>query len=92
MLDIQSEQLVSLTAATQLLPRRRKGLRPHVATLYRWSQRGCRGVILETVQVGGTRCTSLEALQRFCNRLSTGASGPAHADDTKQTERSDSHE
>ena len=31
---------------------------------------GCRGVVLETIQVGGTRCTSREALQRFFENLS----------------------
>jgi hypothetical protein len=60
-----SENLVSLTEATKLLPRRRKGKRPNVVTVYRWSTIGCRGVKLETIQVGGTRCTSREALQRF---------------------------
>lgn len=35
------------------------------STGYRWSRHGLRGVVLETVQVGGSRFTSLEALQRF---------------------------
>jgi hypothetical protein len=30
-----------------------------------------KGVRLETIQVGGTRCTSMEALERFFHRLST---------------------
>jgi hypothetical protein len=29
-------------------------------------------VILESIQVGGTRCTSREALARFFRRLTTG--------------------
>lgn len=70
MLDITTERIVSFSEAAGLLPRRRRGRKPHVATLYRWSDRGCRGVVLETVQVGGTRCTSIEALQRFFDRLS----------------------
>ena len=61
---------MSLAEATKHLPRRRAGKRPHVATLYRWAQSGIRGVRLETLQVGGTMCTSLEALQRFFERLS----------------------
>jgi hypothetical protein len=60
-----TEELVSLTEATKLLPKRRKGKRPNVATLYRWTTIGVRGIVLESVQVGGTRCTSREALQRF---------------------------
>ncbi len=69
MIDILSEKVVSFTEATGHLPRRRKGKRPHVATVYRWAQKGCKGVRLETIQVGGTKCTSLEALQRFFEQL-----------------------
>lgn len=78
MIDLSSETVISLTEATKRLPTRRRGKRPHVATLYRWSQRGCRGVVLETCQVGGTRCTSVEALQRFVQRLSE-STGPSIA-------------
>jgi hypothetical protein len=77
MLDITTETIISLNEATDRLPRRRRGKKPHVATLYRWSQTGCRGVVLETCQVGATRCTSVEALQRFIDRLSTAAAPAA---------------
>ena len=33
-------------------------------------QRLVRGVLLESIQIGATRCTSREALQRFFERLS----------------------
>lgn len=62
MLNTVSETLVSLAEAARLLGK-------HVATAYRWSTAGVRGVVLETIQVGGTRCTSREAVQRFCERL-----------------------
>jgi len=71
MINIQVEQVVSLTDATKLMPKRRGGKRPHVATMHRWSTRGHRGIVLETLQVGGTKCTSVEALQRFFDRLSS---------------------
>lgn len=74
-----SEQLLSLTEAASLLPQRRKGRKPHVSTLYRWTEAGCRGVKLESIQVGGTRCTSPQALQRFIDRL-TSHSRPADVD------------
>ena len=70
MIDISTEKLISLTEAAKRLPQRRRGSRPHVATLYRWSQNGVKGVRLETLQVGGTLCTSIEALQRFFDKLS----------------------
>ncbi len=80
MIDPSTETLISLTEATKGLPRRRRGKKPHVSTLYRWSTAGCRGVVLETIQIGGTRCTSSEALARFFRRLTQDsgldASGP----------------
>jgi hypothetical protein len=71
-IDLSREKLISLFEAPRHLPRRRAGKRPHVSCVYRWSKTGCKGVVLETIQVGGTRCTSLEALARFCRRLTTG--------------------
>ena len=71
MIEMFTEKVISLTQAAKQLPQRRQGKRPHVATLYRWASRGLRGVQLETIQIGGTMCTSLEALQRFFDQLST---------------------
>ncbi len=65
MINLATETVVTLTQATNHLPRRRGGKKPHPSTLYRWAKDG-----LETIQVGGTLCTSVEALQRFCERLS----------------------
>ena len=62
MIDTNSEALLTLAEVGELV-------RKHVATVYRWSTVGVRGVVLETLQVGGTRCSSREALQRFCERL-----------------------
>lgn len=70
MIDSISEALITLAEAAEGLPRRRRGRKTHISTLYRWATAGCRGVRLETVQVGATRCTSREALQRFFERLS----------------------
>src|SRR6516165_8546063 len=70
MIDTTAETLVSLQRAANELPRRRRRRKTHVSSLYRWSTFGCRGVILESVQIGATRCTSREALQRFFERLS----------------------
>src|SRR4051794_16096172 len=69
-IDTTNETVVSLAQAADDLPRRRRGRKTHVSTLYRWATVGCRGVVLETIQVGATRCTSREALQRFFERLS----------------------
>ena len=77
MIDPNTETLISLTEAAKLVPRRRAGKRCHVSCVYRWTTAGCKGVILESLQCGGTRCTSKEALTRFFDRL-TFADDPRH--------------
>jgi hypothetical protein len=72
MINTNTETLISLAEAASSLPRRRAGKKPHVSCIYRWTTSGCRGVVLESVQVGGTRCTSREALARFFQRLTQG--------------------
>lgn len=68
-IDLVRENVMPLREAAKRLPRRRGGRKVATATLYRWAQSGVRGVRLETIQVGGTLCTSAEALQRFCEKL-----------------------
>lgn len=72
MIDPTAETLLSLTDAARTLPRRRAGKKVSTSCLYRWTLSGCRGVILESIQIGGTRCTSKEALARFFGRLTAG--------------------
>lgn len=86
MIDPLVEDPIPLTQATKLpwLPRRRGGKPIHVSCLYRWTDTGCKGVILESLQVGGTRCTSREALARFFERLSQ-ATGPDRDSRTVRT-------
>ena len=78
MIDLNAETVISLSQAAKhpALPRRRGGKRPHVSTLYRWSRQGCGGIRLETIRFGATRCTSLEAIQRFANRLTAAEDPP----------------
>ena len=68
MIDIENERLISIADAVKKLPRRHTGKPIHLATAYRWAQRGVRGVKLETIRAGNALLTSVEALQRFCER------------------------
>jgi len=70
MLNTSHETLLPLTEAARLV-------RKDLSTLYRWTRRGFRGVVLETIQVGGTRNTTREALQRFFERLTVREHIPA---------------
>ena len=77
MIDPLNEQVVSLSDAAKLLPGRRQSKRPHISCIYRWTVNGCSGVVLESIQVGGTRCTSHEALARFMSRLTAAVDKPS---------------
>ena len=69
MINVTTEEVLPLSAAAKLLPRRRRGRPVAMATLYRWASSGLHGVRLEVVRVGGTTCTTRAALQRFCEEL-----------------------
>ena len=60
MIDISHERLLPLAEVPKLnlLPLRRQGKRLHLSTIWRWSRYGLRGCRLETLKVGGIRCTS----------------------------------
>jgi len=75
-IDPLTETVISPPDASRFCPTRRGGKKPHVSCIYRWMKNGCKGVILESLQVGGTRCTSKEALARFFERL-TFSDSPA---------------
>lgn len=48
----------------------------NISTIWRWTLRGVRGVVLESFSVGARRFTTLEAFHRFVER-STAASSSA---------------
>jgi len=73
MIDTHVENLIPLSEARDHVPPRR-GHKVHRATLFRWAQRGLRGIKLETVKIGGARFTSLEALERFYDCLTQAQS------------------
>lgn len=66
--DITRDDVLTLRQACQVLPRLR-GRRPHVCTLWRWANRGLRGVRLEIGHIGGTAVTTRAALQEFVDRI-----------------------
>jgi hypothetical protein len=75
-MNTQSETLRPFVEAAGRLPSLRAGKAVHPATLWRWTTRGVRkrggGLVkLESLKVGGTYCTSDEALERFFRALST---------------------
>lgn len=89
MIDLEHEALVTIAEAPRLIPslnavpgmEARKPL--HSRTVYNWSVKGKRGVVLETAMIGGILATSREALLRFFSRLAAARESrmadPAHS-------------
>jgi hypothetical protein len=79
MLDIQGETLLSLAAAAKRLPPGRRGRPVHISAVLRWITCGVRKagerVRLEGARIGGRWVTSVQALQRFAERLTPNLDG-----------------
>lgn len=82
MIDVCNEHLLSFTEAVKTLPSR-----PSIVTIWRWRNRGVCGVKLEFVCLGGRTYTSLEALNRFFERVTAAKHGqPAPSRPIRQRE------
>ena len=68
-IDPLAEHVISLPEAATLFPRPARGKYLHVKSVYRYTTQGLRGVVLESLQVGSARSTSVEAVARFIRRL-----------------------
>jgi len=68
-IDVTRESVLSFAQAASFVGDLQGRKRIAVQTLWRWGTKGCSGVVLETILVGGCRCTSKEALQRFFDAL-----------------------
>jgi hypothetical protein len=69
MINLETERILSLAEAARMRPLGRDGRPTHPGTVRRWIKDGVRSVKLEGIRVGGSLFTSLEALQRFAERL-----------------------
>jgi len=77
MIDFLKENVMPLPKAAHHVPKVRQGRKVHVGTIRRWHDPGIQGVSLEVIRIGGTLCTSEEALHRFFQRLTETNSGNA---------------
>lgn len=86
MIDVETEKLIPLSEVPKLpwLPAKRK---PTVQTVYAWSTRGIKGTQLETLAMGGCRCTTQAMLVRFFERLSIAPSNRANVTTPAQSRR-----
>lgn len=68
------------------------GGKPHISTVWRWTQKGVSGIILETFFVTGKRWTSQEAIQRFITNTSNAKNGQSKKLRLVSGETSELHE
>ena len=76
--NLLSEECLTFAKAARRLPKVRGNKHPSPSTLYRWATQGRRSrlgriVKLEYVRIGGTNCTSMQALTRFFRNLADDA-------------------
>ena len=74
-IDLQQEKLITFREAANIFPCRRQGRKTAISTIFRWATRGSNGVLLESLCTPSGRVTSVEALQRFFNKLTAKRSG-----------------
>ncbi len=75
--DLTFEQIITLREACPLFRPAANGKPVHISRLYRYTTHGCRGVRLEWLQCGGTRCTTVQSVHRFFRRLTEVLGGTA---------------
>ncbi len=68
MIDLQSETLIPLKEVCRMFPGR-SGKGMSLSSVWRWVLHGRRGHKLESLRIGGQRCTSREAVSRFITAL-----------------------
>jgi len=71
MIDLTKEQLITFKEATRILPKRPNGRHLHISAIYRWATKGTRGIVLESLRLGGRSYTTIQALQRYGDRLAS---------------------
>ncbi len=74
MIDHTQETVLPFSQAARRLPSLRGDKPVNPATLWRWAKCGVLArsgvrIRLETIRIGGSTCTSMEALQRFITAL-----------------------
>ena len=73
---LDGEELLTFSQVATLLPRRRGGSTASTSTIWRWTRRGSRGVILRVVRVGGHVYVPRSALIEFIEQRSEVGHSP----------------
>ena len=87
MIDVSCEKLIRLEDVRDYIPSGRRGKKLSKAVMYRWALKGVTGILLETVKVGGSRFTTVEAIERFISAQNGGPSLPENTLPASPTQR-----
>lgn len=71
---LREDQPMSLPDAAEFLGKL-TGQKPHVSTLWRWCLKGCKGVKLESICIGGKRFVTATAIENFIEASTTATPG-----------------
>ena len=82
MIDIVSEQMIPFSKIPAWCEKY-IGHRVNRSTVHRWRLRGARGNKLETVLIGGRRYTSVEAILRFFEMVTSAGEGCSQCQQSK---------
>lgn len=67
-----SEEAIRLSLLPKVIPPTANGRRVSLASVYRWAQVGIRGVRLRTFNIGGSKFTTRQEVERWSAALSQG--------------------
>ncbi len=70
MIEVCTDELIRLRNVPDVLRNIVMGRKIHSSTVHRWASKGVRGIVLETVSVGGIKYTTKEAIRRFSKACS----------------------
>jgi hypothetical protein len=90
MIDLRKcdpKELLTMRRTAELMPRLRNDRPVTAATVWRWATYGLQGIRLETIVIGGVRCTSRGALQEFCEAVKAAKEAEAKYNGAAETPR-----
>lgn len=73
-IDIERDPIISLGQLARRLPPV-NGTSTNISTAWRWTRKGIRGIVLETVEVGGKTCTTWQAYLDFSTAIGKAKRG-----------------
>lgn len=85
-MSLEGEELIRLQDVPALLPKV-DGKSVHWITVFRWATKGCRGIRLQALFIGGRRRTSRQAVERFLAALAARDNQPEPADTMRKRTR-----